>query len=305
MPVYREVASGLQFPEGPVWCSDGSVLLVEIRRGTLTRVHPDGRKDVVAECGGGPNGAAVGPDGAIYVTNNGGFEWHDVGGLVLPGEQPASYRGGSIQRVHPKSGKVETLFTSCGDVPLKGPNDLVFDATGGFWFSDLGKMRKRERDRTGIYYAKPDGKHIREMAFPVDGGPNGIGLSPEGDRVYVAETYTGRVWYWELSGPGEIRRNPVSQNGGYLLADLAQGEALDSLAVDADGNVCVATILHGGITIISPKGEHRHVATDDLLTTNICFGGQDLRTAFITLSSTGRLVSCEWERPGLRLAYNL
>jgi gluconolactonase len=143
------------------------------------------------------------------------------------------------------------------------------------------------------------------MAFPVDGGPNGIGLSPEGDRVYVAETYTGRVWYWELSAPGEIRRNPVSQNGGYLLADLAQGEALDSLAVDADGNVCVATILRGGITIFSPKGEHRHVATDDLLTTNICFGGADLLTAFITLSSTGRLVSCPWERPGLRLAYNL
>jgi len=305
MPAFREIASGLQFPEGPIWCSDGSVLLVEIRRGTLTRVHPDGRKDVVAECGGGPNGAAVGPDGAIYVTNNGGFEWHEVGGLVLPGEQPASYRGGSIQRIDAKSGKVETLYTACDGIPLKGPNDLVFDATGGFWFTDLGKMRKRERDRTGIYYARPDGKSIREMAFPVDGGPNGIGLSPEGHRVYVAETYTGRVWYWELSGPGEIRRNPVSANGGYLLADLAQGEALDSLAVDADGNVCVATILPGGITIFSPQGEHRHVATDDLLTTNICFGGADLRTAFITLSSTGRLVSCEWERPGLRLAYNL
>ena len=166
-------------------------------------------------------------------------------------------------------------------------------------------MRKRERDRTGIFYATPDGQSIREMAFPVDGGPNGIGLSPAGDRVYVAETYTGRVWYWELSGPGEIRRNPLSANGGTLLADLHEGEALDSLAVDADGNVCVATILRGGITIVSPKGEHRRIDTDDLLTTNICFGGKDLRTAFITLSSTGRLVSCDWERPGLRLAYNL
>ena len=305
MPAYREIASGLQFPEGPIWCSDGSVLLVEIRRGTLTRVRPDGRKEVVAECGGGPNGAAVGPDGAVYITNNGGFEWHEVGGLVLPGEQPASYTGGSIQRVDVKTGKVQTLYTKCGEHLLRGPNDLVFDATGGFWFTDLGKMRKRDRDRTGIYYATPDGRSIREMAFPVDGGPNGIGLSPEGDRVYVAETYTGRVWYWELAKPGEIRRNPVSQNGGYLLADLSQGEALDSLAVDADGNVCVATILRGGITIFSPKGEHRHVATEDLLTTNICFGGKDLRTAFITLSSTGRLVACEWERPGLKLAFDL
>jgi gluconolactonase len=301
----RLLASGLQFPEGPIWCSDGSILLVEIRRGTLSRVTPGGKIEVVAECGGGPNGAAVGPDGAVYVCNNGGFEWHEIGGLVLPGEQPASYRGGSIQRVDVRTGKVETLYTHCDGRPLRGPNDLVFDRSGGFWFTDLGKMRPRERDRTGIFYAKPDGSGIREMAFPLDGGPNGIGLSPAEDRVYVAETYTGRVLRFDLSGPGEIRRNPASAHGGYLLAGLSRGEALDSLAVDAAGNVCVATIAPGGITIFSPTGEHRRVPTDDVLTTNICFGGADLRTAFITLSSTGRLIAQEWEAPGHRLAFGL
>jgi gluconolactonase len=305
VPAFREIASGLAFPEGPIACSDGSLLLVEIRRGTLTRVAPDGRCEVVAECGGGPNGAAVGPDGAVYVTNNGGFEWHEIAGRLFPGEQPASYRGGSIQRVDLRSGKVETLYTSCGDVPLRGPNDLVFDRTGGFWFTDLGKTRPRDRDRTGIFYATADGKHIREMAFPIDGGPNGIGLSPAGDRVYVAETYTGRVSFWELSGPGEIRRNPISPNGGHLLVDLHEGELLDSLALDADGNVCVATLVKGGITVVTPSGAHRRVDTDDPLTTNICFGGKDLRTAYITLSSSGRLVACDWERPGLRLAFEL
>ena len=80
---------------------------------------------------------------------------------------------------------------------------------------------------------------------------------------------------------------------------------LDSLAVDAEGNVCVATIVNGGITIFSPNGKHRHVPTGDPLTTNICFGGADLRTAFITLSGTGRLVSCPWETPGLPLVYAL
>ncbi len=305
MPTYRTLATGLQFPEGPIWCSDGSILLVEIKRGTLSRVTPSGKVEVVADCGGGPNGAAIGPDGAVYVCNNGGFEWHQIGDLLLPGEQPASYRSGSIQRVDLRSGKVETLYTACDGRPLRGPNDLVFDRSGGFWFSDLGKMRARERDRTGIFYAKPDGSSIREMAFPMDGGPNGIGLSPAEDRVYVAETYSGRVSYFELSGPGEIRKNPLSQHGGHLLAGLSHGEALDSLAVDAAGNVCVATILHGGITIFTPSGEHRHVPTDDVLTTNICFGGPELRTAFITLSSSGRLVACEWETPGLRLAFNV
>jgi sugar lactone lactonase YvrE len=67
----RTVVTGLFFPEGPIALTDGSVLVVEIARSTLTRVDPDGETSVVAECGGGPNGAAIGPDGAVYVCNNG------------------------------------------------------------------------------------------------------------------------------------------------------------------------------------------------------------------------------------------
>ncbi|MCB1268108.1 MAG: hypothetical protein KDB19_08285, partial [Microthrixaceae bacterium] len=67
---WTTLATGLRFPEGPVALDDGSVLLVEIERGTLSRVSPDGTVDVVADCGGGPNGAAIGPDGAVWITNN-------------------------------------------------------------------------------------------------------------------------------------------------------------------------------------------------------------------------------------------
>ncbi len=303
MTKFEEVTSGLRFPEGPIACADGSVLLVEIARGTLTRVQPDGRQEVVAETGGGPNGAAIGPDGACYVCNNGGFEWHEMGDLLIPGDQPADYSGGRIERVDLATGEVTVLYTECDGHPLRGPNDIVFDDQGGFWFTDLGKSRARDRDRTGIFYALPDGSSIREMAFPVDGGPNGIGLSPAGDRVYVAETFVGRVSYWELDGPGSIVPNPRSPNGGHPLAGLPDMQLLDSLAVDAEGNVCVATIVNGGITIFSPTGEHRHVPTDDPMTTNICFGGPDLRTAWVTLSSTGRLVRTTWETPGLVLSY--
>ena len=95
----REICRGLRFPEGPVAMADGSVLLVEIERGTLSRVEPDGRVEVVAECGGGPNGAALGPDGRIYLCNNGGFEWMTVGGILRPTVAPGDYAGGSIQAV--------------------------------------------------------------------------------------------------------------------------------------------------------------------------------------------------------------
>jgi gluconolactonase len=304
MPELREITSGLQFPEGPIAMPDGSVVLVEIRRGTLSRVSRDGKITVVAETGGGPNGAAFGPDGKVYVCNNGGFEWHDLGGLTLPGNQPKDYIGGRIQRVDLATGKVEDVYTECDGHPLRGPNDIVFDAAGGFWFTDHGKLRERDRDRTGIFYAKPDGSMIREAVFPMD-APNGIGLSPDDKRLYVAETHTGRVWAWDLAGPGQIAGGASFGPGGAtLLAGLPGFQLFDSLAVDAAGNVCVATLVNGGITVISPDGSSiEHVPTPDPLTTNICFGGPDLRTAYVTLSGTGRLVAMQWPRPGLKLNY--
>lgn len=302
----RELASGLQFPEGPVALADGSVLVVEIARGTLTRISPDGKVSVVATPGGGPNGAAIGPDGKVYLCNNGGsFEWHRVGGLLIPGPTPPSWEGGRIERVDLATGRVEVLYTECDGRRLRGPNDLVFDAHGGLWFTDHGTTRERERDRTGVFYAKADGSSIREVIFPLD-APNGIGLSPAGDRVYVAETHTGRVWAWEVPAPGQVKRAETlgGPHGGTLLAGLPGYQLLDSLAVEGNGNVCVATLVNGGITVIPPDGSRtEHVAMPDPLTTNICFGGRDLRTAYLTLSGTGRLVATEWPRPGLRLAY--
>src|SRR5262245_63525510 len=301
----HEIVSGLKFPEGPIAMPDGSVLVVEIMRGTLTRVTLNGRISVVAETGGGPNGAAVGPDGAVYICNNGGFEWHEIAGFTVPGNQPASYRGGSIQRVDLGSGRVETLYTECDGRPLRGPNDLVFDATGGFWFTDHGKIRERERDRGGLYYARPDGSMIREVVFPLD-SPNGVGLSPDGRRLYVAETFTGRLWAFDVSAPGEIIQGPAlgGPGGGTLVAGLPGFQLFDSLAVEASGNVCVATLAVGAITVIAPDGTIvEQVPMPDPIPTNICFGGADRRTAYVTLSGTGQLVALEWERPGLALAY--
>src|SRR5215467_2089412 len=113
-PRMQQVAEGLHFPEGPVAMADGSVVLVEIRRGTLTRVAPNGRRETIAELGGGPNGAAIGPDGAVYVCNNGGaFDWQE-GELHLPDAASAKpYRGGSIQRVDLRTGKFSTLYEEC------------------------------------------------------------------------------------------------------------------------------------------------------------------------------------------------
>ena len=293
------LASGLRFPEGPIALPDGRILVVEIARGTLSVVDTDGVVGVVAELGGGPNGAAMGPDGYCYVCNNGGFEWIEQGGKLYPGEQPEDYSGGRIERVNIATGEYEVLYSECDGIPLKGPNDIVFDATGGFWFTDHGKSRPRERDRTGVFYAQPDGSDISEVIFPME-GPNGIGLSPDEDELYIAETVPGRVWAYELESPGQLK----GSGNRRLLVDRPGLHFFDSLAVDANGGVCVATILDGGVTTLMPDGsEPKFYATSDRLTTNICFGGADLKTAYITLSSTGQLISTEWDIPGLPLNF--
>ena len=302
MAQMKELASGLLFPEGPIAMVDGSIVLVEIARGTLSRVTTDGKIEVIAELGGGPNGAAIGPDGAVYVCNNGGFEWHERDGLLLPGDKPADYSGGRIERVDLKTGKVDVLYTECDGHPLNGPNDIVFDTQGGFWFTDLGKSYGRVQDRGALYYAKPDGSSIREARFPLT-TPNGVGLSPDEKTVYVAETVPGRVWAFDIAGPGELAP-PQGPLPGRLVAGVPGVQYFDSLAVDAAGNVCVATIFNAGITSISPDGATiTHMPTDDLLTTNICFGGADLKTAYITLSGTGRLVSLDWPVAGTPLNF--
>ena len=298
------VTTGLKFPEGPVALPDGSVLVVEIARGTVSRVTPEGDVEVVAEPGGGPNGAAIGPDGKCYVCNNGGFEWTERRGRIYPGDQATDYRTGRIERIDLDTGAVEVLYESAGDVPLRGPNDIVFDASGGFWFTDHGKTRARERDRTGVFYAKADGSFIEEVIFPLE-APNGVGLSPDENELYVAETPTGRLWAFPLAAPGKLAGERADRPDGGRLVRGREGYFLfDSLAVDAAGNVCVATLIDGGITVLSPAGgEPRFVPMPDRITTNICFGGEDLQTAYITLSSTGQLVTMPWETPGLPLNF--
>ncbi|MEO1056645.1 MAG: SMP-30/gluconolactonase/LRE family protein [Actinomycetota bacterium] len=306
-PELTEIASGLRFPEGPIWMNDGTVVLVEMFGPRLTRVHPDGTTETIAEIPGGPNGAAVGPDGAMYLCNNGGcFTPEELDGLVIPGPfDPDRYSGGKIQRVDPHDGTVTDLYTECDGRPLRAPNDIVMDGHGGFWFTDHGirDMAARSADLTALYYAKADGSGISEALFPVE-GPNGIGLSPDTDTLYWAETFNGRILRRSISEPGQLVETHANLDPFATLYGLPGMQLLDSLAVDDDGWVCVATLINGGITAVSPDGTQvEHHATGDPLTTNVCFGDEDLRTAFVTLSATGRLVSFPWPRAGLRPAH--
>jgi gluconolactonase len=280
------IADGLGFPEGPVVMADGSIIVVEIAASRISRCW-GGRTEVICEIGGGPNGAAIGPDGALYVCNNGGMDAVTMSSAHGPGAE------GRIERVDLVTGKFERVYDNCDGTPLEGPNDIVFDADGRMWFTDLGKSYNGIHTASGLFSALPGGSSI--TAINRDALTyNGVGLSPDDGTVYVADTHQARLYRYDRK---------VEAQRPVWVATAPGHVSFDSLAVTAAGNICVGTLRTGGITTVTPAGETRFRAFDDRYVTNIAFGGEDMRDAYLTLSTTGRLVKVRWDEPGLRLAF--
>ena len=300
---FAVLGDDLGFTEGPVVMDDATVYAVDIDQGRVLRLA-GGAVDVVATPGGGPNGLALDSPTTVLVANNGGFLWSDVNGIRIPIDypthtnEPPGFAGGWIERVDLTTGAVEVLHRDCDGRVLRGPNDLVVDEVGGVWFTDHGKGRRDSIDRGGLYYIPPDGSRVVEAAFPLL-GPNGVGLSPDNRRVYAAETFTGRLWAWDLDAPGVIRPATGSlavRHGGMCLA--ATPYSFDSLAIEADGRIAIGGISEGIVVITPDGGEIDVYPIPGDVTTNIAFGGADLRRAVITLSRSGRVVETTWPRPG-------
>ena len=290
------LASGLKFPEAPVVMKDGSVLFVQIEARQVSRLKPDGGVVLVAQLDGGPNGLAIGPDKALYIANDGGrFSFNRRGNFNFPGAIPADFTGGSIQRLDLRTGKAVTLYDSCEGKRLVAPDDLVFDHHGGMWVSDFGHIK----GDAGIYYARADGQGIRQAKGGMN-APNGIGLSPDGRQLHVSE---GRqLWTFDIKGPGELGPSTTYPNAAHAM--LRERSAADSLKVLADGKVAVCTLIAGGISIIDAAGHTEFIQFDDPMTTNLAFGGPDMRDAWITSSGLSRIVKVRWPYPGLKPAYS-
>lgn len=352
---FTEIASGLGYPESPVPLSDGGFLVVDIKAGSLLRYRigtdggykadpPIDLRDPSGKLGSGPNGAAIGPDGCVYVCNDGGKKFLELPvtrksdgmkwTVSVTGDAALNYAGGYIQRIHLDTGEVEVWCApnsvgnpvpNCSNetyprMELSSPDDIIFDSSGGFWFTDWGNSKERSREITGIYYVAAGSRTPVEV-IPFRSAPNGIVISPDGKRLYVAETYSRWVVYWELcvDAPGKIKCNPHTLDGAYILsAALPGGAILDSMRVDEEGNVYVATMLPdgldplkpGGIAVISPDGEllddiELNIGIPEPLPSNLCFGGPDRKTAFITCAGTGRILSCRMKIPGLPAAYSI
>lgn len=296
----QTITDALRFPEGPIVLADGSLLVVEIAGRALTHVSANSDLKVIAELEGGPNGAAVGPDNCVVIANSGGWIYtHEANGWQRPTAQAEA--PGWIERVELSTGRVTRLYTDSADVPLQAPNDLVFDRAGNFYVTDHGKRTPTSLGLGAVHYGAADGSFLK----PVITGlvtPNGVGLSADERILFVAETIPRRLLAFDLTAPGEVRALAwPAPGGGRLVAGFEDRFFLDSLALDSEGHVCVASFNGCGVWRVSPDGGSRaFTPIDDFYATNIAFGGA---TAFITLSSTGRLVSLDWPCAGQPLAF--
>ena len=314
MAGFEIFAEDVAFPEGPVACDDGSVIVAEIRRQQVTRFRPDGSRQLIARVEGAPNGLAFGPDGALYGCNNGGFIWPSGSGpeANVPAGTPPDYRNGWIERIELSTGRVERLYEECDGIPLAGPNDIVFDNEGGFWFTDRGKDLGTHELHGGLFHARADGSSIVRVVHAL--GLNGVGLSPDGRTVYAALTMSKLVLAFDAiaDGPVSTGHGTVPYRlgrgilAGRIVASFPGRELLDSMAVEADGKIAQGIVVEGsGIARIDPAtGQHHTISFPDRLCTNLAFGGADMRTAFVCLSNTNRIARVPWPAPGLRLPYS-
>jgi gluconolactonase len=280
------IAEGLGFAEGPVVMADGSVIVVDIHGARVVRCW-NGRSETLCDTGGGPNGAAIGPDRALWICNNGGLGRSGAG------------TEGRIERIDLATGRLERVYDACDGIALEAPNDLVFDATGRVWFTDFGTLQldengMRGKKYGGFYTALADGSAITAIKRGTL-SYNGCGLSPDDNHLYVADTFQARLYRYDARAEAQ-----EPQYVGTGAGDCS----FDSLAVTAAGNVCVATMGTAGITTFTPAGAASlRAIPGDAYVTNIAFGGADMRDAYVTLSQTGRLIKLRWDEPGLKLAF--
>jgi gluconolactonase len=277
----REVARGLGLLEGPVWIGDGRVVVTSVTRGVLYEIDVrDGETRVLAESGGNPNGLARDSDGVLWVAQNGGAIIRSRSRRVTPA---------GVQRV--ADGDVEDVVSG-----FDKPNDCAIAPDGRLWFTDpRGNGTIDEfAPQPGRVCALHRTTFEVEVVFDGPLFPNGLAFGPDPDELFLAESAGGRILRTRRSGDGFSR----------LTEFCALDGEPDGLAFDREGNLYAA--VHGKphfIAVIDPSGRivDRIMFGDEDLPTNICFGGDDLSTLFITVGKGGRVMASDRSVAGLPL----
>ena len=269
---HRVLADGLQFPEGPVRLGAGRVAFVQIR-GQCVSLYDKGEVRRLAATGGGPNGATLGPDGALYVANNGGVSLGHEGVWLAP--EPLD---GRLQRVT-LDGDVSDVASDLPGKPPNRPNDLCFGPDGLLYYTDPHNWEDLANLGTGRVGRTTLSGRI-DLLAEVPAFPNGIGFGAD-DRLYVAQSVAQKILVMDAR-PGATPAEHATLPVGYP----------DGFCFDTEGRLYCAASLGDAVVVFEPDGRVREVIEMGTGTepTNCCLGDGVL---YVTLSGTGQLVALD------------
>ena len=266
-----EVAATLAFLEGPTADRDGNVYFVEMTTPRIMKLGADGVLATYRDKSNNANGLVIDAQGRLIACEGAESNRNGV-------KTPANAR---VTRTDLRTGAIEVLATSYEGTPLRGPNDVTLDKRGRIYFTDLGG--------SAVYRIDTNGTLTRILASAEVQRPNGIQISPDDSKLYVADSFpppgnTRRIHVFDLAGDGSVRN-------GRVLYDFGTVRGADGMSIDVEGNLYAAAgsgaTKNTGIHVISPQGQLIKVMPipEDPITNN-AFGGADMKTLYVTAGKT-------------------
>lgn len=248
------------FLEGPSFDRQGNLYVTDIPFGRIFRIAPDARVELVAEYDGEPNGLKIRADGRIFITD---------------------YANG-VMELDPVRGTVESVLGRRYSERFSGVNDLFFARNGDMYFTDQG--RTGWQDPTGRVF-RLDAAGRLDCLLQCGINPNGVVTSLDESVLYVAMTNANAVWHFALMPDGGV-------TAVGTMIQLSGGIGPDGLALTADGGLVAAHPGMGSVWVFSKRGEplYRVNSCGSDLVTNVAFGGDDMKTLYITDSGSGQVL---------------
>ena len=249
----EKLPGAFNFTEGPVADERGNVYFSDYRNNRICMWSVEGVLSVFLADAWGPDGLDIDRDGRIIST---------------------ATNTHAILAIDPKTKAVEVLADTYGGKPLNSPNDLWRDKKGGIYFTDprfVSLPFPPEQDVMGVYYLSPDRKSLIRVIGDLK-KPNGVTGSPDEKLLYVDDTAVEKTFVYTIAHDGTLSNRREFAPVGY-----------DGLTTDDRGNVYITG---KGVFVYSPSGNLlEHIAVPEQ-PTNVCFGGKDRKTLFITTLRT-------------------